>query len=116
MRLGFKGDLYENLRLGNSGLILADSETASLEPLGLSELILYVFLSATRDAARRFTAAETRSLRPVAFNYLPAPKSIELIEAALESASVSMSHLLAPVRAAKLFVARRMLFKLLRIQ
>jgi hypothetical protein len=113
MRLGFKGDLYQNLRVGERGLLLADTETASVEPLGLSELVLYIFLASSLRSPARFRRRVAKSMRPVAFGYLSDAQCRDLIEAALELAETGMQHVPNPIRAAKLFIARSFLCRTL---
>lgn len=113
LALGFKGDLFENLRLGADKPIIADSETASQEPRGLSELILYAFLAA---AEVKFPVIKVRlpaAPRPVVFDYLTSTQAQALIDAALEFASEGMRSVPYPIRVLKLKQAQRLLNRLL---
>lgn len=108
-RLGFKGDLYENLRLAGVELILADSETASAEPLGLSELILYVYLFAETVSRKQWRLRLPTVQAPVAFAYLESSQRRALLDAALEFCERNMASSPRILTAIKLARARRAL-------
>jgi len=83
MRLGFKGDLHDNLRLSKTGLILVDVETTCIEPLGLSELILFLYISLSPRFATLFSLLKKKCL-PVCLSRLTPEQSQRLFDAALE--------------------------------
>ena len=112
--LGFKGDLFENLRISRDRLMLADSETASVEPLGLSELILYVYLSAGGMSLRGFNLRKPACVPPVAFSVLDGKQSRAVLDAALEFCQHNMRSVPGLVRAIKLRRADSMLSAMLR--
>lgn len=107
--LGFKGDLYENLREANGTLILADSETASLEPLGLSELILYVYMIAGTFSRRELALRVPKYEIPVAFAYLSTEQRAALVSAALDYCFRRMQRMPTLLRRFKLNRSRRVL-------
>lgn len=111
MRLGFKGDLYENLRVGDGRLMLADTETASLEPLGLSELVLYVFMASSFRSPSDIGRSLAMNMQPVAFRFLSSVQCEDLIEAAIEFAEANFRHVPAPIRAIKSWIAGRLLYR-----
>lgn len=111
--LGFKGDLYENLRLTERGLMLADSETASAEPRGLSELILYIYLTANTLSPRGLSLRPPRCVRPTAFSVLDRPQREALLDAALEFCNQNMSSSPAFLRSLKLQRSRNVLVRML---
>ncbi len=113
LRLGFKGDLFENLRLADTNPMMADSETASLEPLGLSELLLYIFLAGDSLTRENLAFRCPTMTRPVAYTYLSREQCIELTTAALSYAAQGMSGVPQLVRALKLSRAKRLLMRLL---
>lgn len=94
MRLGFKGDLGQNLCLEGNRLIFADIDSICLEPLGLSEVVLYAELFA------RIHSFDNLSLLfrgtppvPVAFQYLDLKKREQLVNAAIERMSLYITGL-----------------------
>lgn len=113
MRLGFKGDLYENLRISDSRLLLADTEAASVEPLGMSELVLHIFLASSLRSLAWVGRGARKYERPIAFDYLSQQQSTDLIEAAMQYARIGMQKVPAPLRAAKRIIARTFLYKTL---
>ena len=113
LRLGFKGDLFENLRLVNHDPMMADSETASLEPLGLSEILLYIFLAGDTLTREQWALRCPTMTRPIAYAYLSREQCIKLVDAALGYATAGMSSVPHLVRILKLGRARRLLTRLL---
>ena len=112
LRLGFKGDLYENLRVHNDSVLIADSETACLEPLGLSELSLYILIS-SRPINLFKPQRVDRIARPIAYDYLDNRQIHGLIDAAIEFEGAQMAHLPGPIGEFKLHRARKLLVELI---
>ncbi len=83
LRLGLKGDLYENLRHSNKGIILADVEGLAYEPYGLSELVLHANLCASLGGYER-VLRYSKSMCPVAFRGLSSEQAAEICLAAEE--------------------------------
>lgn len=108
--LGFKGDLYENLRLFDRRIMLADSETACVEPLGFSELILYLHLVGATLSSKQIQLTTPQIPRPVAFDYLDSTQRRCLFEAVDEYCSRKRVSVL---RSLKIYRWRRVLSRVL---
>ncbi len=105
--LGLKGDLWQNLTLAGRKLILADLDSAALEPLGLSELIMYCEIAASFQPKNLMVSSE--KITPVCFQYLERDAAVQVSEAAQEIFRIRMQHLPRIVAAVKLTFARRFL-------
>lgn len=82
LALGLKGDLWQNLCLDEHSLILADVDSAALEPLGLSELIMTAEIAASlRPENFGFLGV---ALAPACFGHLKRQEADAIIEIALE--------------------------------
>lgn len=111
--LGFKGDLSENLVKGGDELILADIDSICLEPLGLSELIIYADHFSSSWLLPALGAWITAPPAPVAFEYLNRSQAENLINAALAVLTDRMKRVRQPLKALKYNLARMMLYRLL---
>ncbi|NHN36714.1 hypothetical protein G8764_05345 [Pseudomaricurvus alcaniphilus] len=109
LALGFKGDLSENLVLGGDELILADIDSICLEPLGLSELILYAERFASIWLYPTLRSLLVAPPTPVAFQFLNKSQAQALIEATLEVLNDRMSHVRGPLKSIKRSLAGLML-------
>ena len=95
--------------MNEARLILADSETASLEPLGLSEVILYVYLLAESLSRQNLRLRAPALVTPVAFSLLDTQQCRALVDAALQFCDAAMKDQPKVIRAAKLKRAERAL-------
>ncbi len=112
--LGFKGDLQGNLNLLEDGLVLADVETACMEPMGLSETILYIDILFSHYSLGMLLLLWKVPATPVAFRFL-SPSNIEnIIEAAIEFfVKTKMKEQSSLLRICKEKIARRFLRRFL---
>jgi hypothetical protein len=111
LALGMKGDLWQNLCLANGELILADIDSAALEPLGLSELIMTAEIAASfRTENFNF---QGKSAHPVCFRHLSRSQGAGLITIALEIFDLRLTGGTALTRSIKRRVATHKLKKLL---
>jgi hypothetical protein len=109
LSLGLKGDLSENLCFGGKRLILADIDSLSLEPLGLSELLLHIELYASLRSLPRLAAQLMSPPIPVAFQYLDKSEAQQVIIAAQEILDLKMKSLTFPARVLKRLVSKKSL-------
>ncbi len=111
LALGMKGDLWQNLCIANGELLLADIDSAALEPLGLSELIMTAEIAASfRTENFNF---QGHAVHPVCFRHLSRSQGARLITIALEIFDLRLTGGTAPTRSIKRRVATRKLKKLL---
>ena len=109
--LGFKGDLRENLVIGR-GLILADIDSIALEPLGLSELVLYAGITSSLSP-KSLLRPLARSLPvPVAYQYLLREQACAINAVAVALIEASMAEMSAIIRSCKVYRAQSVLEKL----
>lgn len=107
LALGLKGDLWQNLCLDGESLVLADIDSAALEPLGLSELIMVAEIAASfRRANFAFAGV---ALAPVCFRYLARHEADALIDVALDIFALRLASTLPGLRQAKRRIARGVL-------
>ena len=111
LALGLKGDLWQNLCLSDSTLLLADIDSAALEPLGLSEIVMIAEIAASFRAEN--FAFLGISLLPTCFQYLNLTEAKGVIDAALELFSLRMSGTSHIFRLGKQAIARTVLSRAL---
>lgn len=111
LALGMKGDLWQNLVHADGELLLADIDSAALEPLGLSELIMVAEIAAS-FRAENFNF-QGRSIRPVCFRHLSRSQGARLNTVALEIFDLRLIGGTGLSRRIKRGVATRKLNKLL---
>ena len=114
LRLGFKGDLRENLVIGSQGVILADIDSIALEPLGLSEVALYAELACSFSPQILFAGLFYRLPVPVAYQHLDEKHARQLNTAAVELIAMTMRALPPSVRTFKLRRAASVLARLVK--
>ena len=115
LTLGFRGDLSENLVLGDNQLILADIDSIGLEPLGLSELILYAERFGSTWLHPAVLSLLAPPPTPVAFAFLNRNQAQNLIEAALAVLSNRMNRVPRLLRNVKYALADKMLRRTLHL-
>jgi len=104
LALGLKGDLWQNLCLDERSLILADIDSAALEPLGLSELVMIAEIAASlRRENFGFFGVE---LAPACFRHLTRHEAEAIIESALEIFNLRLAAAMPGFRYAKRRIAR----------
>ena len=108
MSLGLKGDLWQNLCELRSGLIFADIDSAAVEPLGFSELVMRSEVAASLSFTNFAHRPGSNSL-PVCFRYLDKGDAEKVANQALYLVESRMPHLSAVIASIKLKVARRAL-------
>ena len=82
--LGFKGDLYENLLLSKDSLIIADVETMCVEPLGLSELVLYCNFYASSEFFQILRIFLSTPIIPIVSRFLAPQQLREINKVAID--------------------------------
>lgn len=107
--LGLKGDLWQNLCLDQSNLIIADIDSASMEPLGLSEIILHAEIHAEISFGNLLGKLFSSYPTPLCFTILDKRESHHLIEIALELLRIRMRKLPSKIREVKIGHIRRIL-------
>lgn len=107
LALGLKGDLWQNLCLDAGSLILADIDSAALEPLGLSELIMIAEIAAS--LRRENFAFAGVAPAPVCFRHLSREEANAVINVALEIFDLRLATTLPGLRYAKRRIARSIL-------
>lgn len=113
LSLGFKGDLSENLVIGDGELILADIDSICLEPLGLSELILYADQLASSKLYPAIRASLLPPRKPVAFEFIKPDQAEMLINATIEVLNNRMGDTSTLIKIIKLRTAKALLTQLL---
>jgi len=111
--LGFKGDLSENLCLGNVGIMLADIDSICLEPLGLSELVLYAERVSSSYLHPILRSVFIPPVAPVAYKHLTEQQSLELGNAALEVIQLTMGSLPLWIQKVKLTMAHHFMLSMI---
>ena len=107
LALGLKGDLWQNLCLDGDSLVLADIDSAALEPLGLSELIMIAEIAAS--LRRENFAFAGVAPAPVCFRHLTRDEADAIIDAALEIFDLRLAAARPGLRYAKRRIARNIL-------
>lgn len=102
LSLGLKGDLWQNLCLSNGKLLLADIDSAALEPLGLSELVMHAEIHAELSFKNLWHKLLRVRSKPVCFNHLSRADAELLLDIALEFVAARMGHLSVHVRKVKI--------------
>ncbi len=106
MSLGLKGDLWQNLCHLKKKLIFADIDSAALEPLGLSEIVMRAEIIASFKVSNFFAKVTPKTV-PICFHQLSKGDAQELCNIALRLISSRMTHLPAIVRKLKLRKVRK---------
>lgn len=110
LSLGLKGDLWQNLCLSDEGeLIIADVDSAALEPLGLSEMVMLAEMYASFSFKNITAYLKPNHVPPYCCYYLRKPDALLLIEATLEFFNARMLHLSPAIRHTKSYLAERSL-------
>ena len=109
LSLGFRGDLWQNLCLFEGGLIIADIDSASMEPLGLSELVLHAEIHASLSLRNLMDKVRFTIPKPICFEVLSREQARQILEITLLLVSNRMRKLPAFLRRAKLEYIQRVL-------
>ena len=106
LALGFKGDFRDNAGILNGKPIIADIETMCLEPMGLTELVVYGQCFASWKIYPTLKAIICRVPVPIAWQDMTHEQAQAVTSASLELLSLKMAHLPNAIRKLKVFAAR----------
>ena len=90
--------------------MIADIDSAALEPLGLSEVIMHAEIHAELSIKNLRNKISGVQMTPVCYGFLSSTEVEELVDMALQFVAVRMSHLSSLSRNAKIRIARSALF------